>query len=378
MRWHLITGEYPPQPGGVSDYTQQLAQGLADVGDEVHVWTAGDFPSTTQVDGVIVHRLSSGFGVHGLRQLDRGLRDFPATDRVVVQYVPHMYGYKAMNLGFALWLRLRARRYWIMFHEVAFPIEYRQKLRHNLLGGVTRVMAHWVAQGAEEIFVSVPYWETVLRKQCFVRRPVCWLPAPSNLPTEVDAQAAARTRSQLFPEADTIAIGHFSTYQEGIAANLRQVLPPLLRRDRRRRAVLLGRGSVAFADAMMAANVDLADRVIARADLPAREAAEHLAACDLLLQPYSDGVSSRRTSVMAGLALGRAIVTTEGIVTEPIWRSAALVELLPAADCAGMVERSEMLLGAPEVRERLGDRARQGYRSLFCCERMIATLRASL
>ena len=36
--WNIITGEYPPQPGGVSDYTRLVAHGLADAGDEVCVY----------------------------------------------------------------------------------------------------------------------------------------------------------------------------------------------------------------------------------------------------------------------------------------------------------------------------------------------------
>ena len=36
--WHIVTSEYPPDVGGVSDYTRQVAEGLARMGDEVHVW----------------------------------------------------------------------------------------------------------------------------------------------------------------------------------------------------------------------------------------------------------------------------------------------------------------------------------------------------
>ncbi len=38
MTWHIITGEYPPAIGGVSSYTQLVAEGLAAAGDAVHVW----------------------------------------------------------------------------------------------------------------------------------------------------------------------------------------------------------------------------------------------------------------------------------------------------------------------------------------------------
>ena len=37
-RWAILTGEYPPQAGGVSDYTRLVAEGLAAVGDEVAVY----------------------------------------------------------------------------------------------------------------------------------------------------------------------------------------------------------------------------------------------------------------------------------------------------------------------------------------------------
>ena len=36
-RWLILTGDYPPQLGDVSDYTRQIACGLAEAGDLVHV-----------------------------------------------------------------------------------------------------------------------------------------------------------------------------------------------------------------------------------------------------------------------------------------------------------------------------------------------------
>ena len=39
MQWHIITGEYPPKRGGVSDYTYLLARALAEAGEDVHIWT---------------------------------------------------------------------------------------------------------------------------------------------------------------------------------------------------------------------------------------------------------------------------------------------------------------------------------------------------
>src|SRR5688572_2254207 len=39
--WTIITGEYPPQSGGVSDYTCMLAHALAQDAEAVDVWCPG-------------------------------------------------------------------------------------------------------------------------------------------------------------------------------------------------------------------------------------------------------------------------------------------------------------------------------------------------
>ena len=55
--------------------------------------------------------------------LSRAL-DTAASPRVLVQYVPHAFGWKGGNLPFCLWLWNRKdRRPWVMFHEVAFPFD---------------------------------------------------------------------------------------------------------------------------------------------------------------------------------------------------------------------------------------------------------------
>ena len=47
------------------------------------------------------------FGPAGLRRLDRELDRFPGPRTVLVQYTPHAFGWKAMNLPFAAWAASR-------------------------------------------------------------------------------------------------------------------------------------------------------------------------------------------------------------------------------------------------------------------------------
>ena len=108
--WHLITGEYPPQPGGVSDYSFLVAHALAANGDNVRVWapecgqdTRTGAPGTDKsTEWPKVSRLPGRFGVKALAVLGRELKRTPG--QVIVQYVPHAFGYNAMNLAFSAWL----------------------------------------------------------------------------------------------------------------------------------------------------------------------------------------------------------------------------------------------------------------------------------
>ena len=69
----------------------------------------------------------------------------------------------------------------------------------------------------------------------------------------------------------------------------------------------------------------------------------HIAACDLFVQPYPDGITSRRTSAMACLSQARPVVTTTGHLTEPLWAESDAVALVDVDDCAAFarpVDRS--------------------------------------
>ena len=47
-----------------------------------------------------------------------------------------------------------------------------------------------------------------------------------------------------------------------------------------------------------------------------------------MLQPYPDGVSSRRTTVTSLLAHGCAVVTTRGPLTEGLWQESGAVDVV--------------------------------------------------
>jgi glycosyltransferase involved in cell wall biosynthesis len=360
--WVILTGEYPPACGGVGDYTAQLAARLAQCDHDVTVITSSmaEEKSEHNDSGVRVLRSPQAFRVSGLAQMERILR-LLRPDRLLVQYTPHAFGYKAMNLPLANSLSRWGRSIaplWVIFHEVAFPFSS-SKPQYMVLAAVTHMMARTIAQSAARIFVTAWAWKRVLRRICARWAASEWLPVPSNL------EGVAPVGTSL-PAADDgeVWLGHLGAYGPLAQAVLEAAGQELLPRYPRAKMVLLGRGSEALAQQWQKRGVAWADRLLVPGVVPAAELAAWLQRCQMLLQPYPDGVSSRRTTAMAALCYGLPLATNLGPLSEPFW-SVRLPAMAASPRTEDLLELTDQLLGDARRRAELARHGQQLYQELF-------------
>ena len=373
VTWAIITGEYPPQIGGVSDYTRLVAHGLAEFGDEVHVWAPACSAPALEEGDVHLHRLPGHFGLKALSELSAELKRLPASCRLLVQYVPHAFGWKAMNVAFCLWLAAWKRQpVWLVYHEVAFPLRWKQPFKHTFLALVTRAMASLLARTSERIYISIPVWASLLPRHISPT----WLPIPSTIPTTVSQDAARQVRKRYAPDDAQRLIGHFGTFGPSLAPLLHEIAPGVLVDHPDRVLLLLGKASDLFRKELIARHPQLSGQVVATGILPGDEIAAHLAACDVLVQPYADGVSTRRTTMMAGFALGMPIVTTRGRATEPLWDEFNAAALTPALSADAFIRQVEALLEDPTRLAQLRRNAASLYKKRFSIAITIRELRS--
>jgi glycosyltransferase involved in cell wall biosynthesis len=353
----------------VADYTRSIARGLAAKDEDVHVWAPRAAEGLASDPGVAVHS-HDGYGPHGLLSFAHELSKIRGPRRILLQYVPHAFGMRAMNLPFCTWLAtMRGAQVWVMFHEVAMPPRPWREWKKNAGAVVTRVMAGMLVSRADKIFVSIPAWEETLRQVALRWHGATWLPIPSNIPADDAANGRSRP-----PVSDRPVIGHFGTYGGSIRPLVKRVVSQLLHADAGRTALLVGRGGESLARELDG-DPPLSGRVAATGALEVNAVADKLRACDLLVQPYPDGVSTRRTTVMAGLALGVPIATNDGHLTESVWRESDIVKLAAAPD--GVTAAAEdVLRDLPRAILR-AERGRVYYRERFSLEHSIETLRAA-
>lgn len=359
MDWHIVTGEYPPQLGGVGDYTYQICKALASAGDSVHVWSPGEILAAHSASAQI-HLLPGGFGWRWLNELNSRLGEYRRPRNILIQYVPHMYGWKSMNLAFCWWIiRQRHENVFVMFHEVAFPLRRGQPLRHRLLALVHRAMAWAILRCVRHAFTSTDPYIDLLRKLGPVETPISMLRICSNIPAE-SYEPTSETSQPVARELFTVGI--FSNFSSPICRNLAPVIAAFI--DDPQMAVrLLGPGE-AFCRSLARENPAAAKRISCTGHLPVAHIGGNMQRCDALLQLYPEGASAARGTLIGAMASGVPVVTNAGAATDKVLTDS---KALLFTDGTPRSVRDALLLlrDNPGLARETGARAQRLYNEAF-------------
>jgi glycosyltransferase involved in cell wall biosynthesis len=394
LRLVILSPDYPPKQGGLADHTQHLATFLHRLGGcDVWVITTRGPEDSIAASEEEAHPPSPGISVR--RVLTRwGWRDMAllaqeiaraSPDWVLVQYVPHAYDRRGVNLAFPIALlreRLAGRRLLLLAHElyVDFPdVRFSLTFLKRVAAAVIQRAMFWLAaHAARALAVSIEPWAMSLRHTRFLKRvPVFHLPSPSNIervPTD-----RKRVRQQLGIRETEIVLAFFGMpHVSKKGAWLLRSVESLLDRGMAARLLLIGPGW----DALCALAPDrVRERILVTGYVDAATVSHYLHASDIFLLPTHDGVSTRRSSLMAALSHGLPVVGTSGRLTDALLHRSGALLLSPADDLEAFLEHVITVAEDAERRRQLAERGLALYREHFCwpvvIERLLAALRNS-
>jgi glycosyltransferase involved in cell wall biosynthesis len=264
-----------------------------------------------------------------------------------------------------------------MFHEVHVTASQHSLFRHRVQAFVTQVMARRVAEKADRCFVSVQPFIDVVDKLKRASVPVEWLPIPSNLPSSVDQKRVDCLRADLVGDRVTPLVGHFGTFGGPLRHLLLDVIERAARVYPHWRFVFIGRGSREFQRDLEIRGVLPPGRSASSGGLAAEEAAHWISACDVMVQPYPDGVSTKRGSLMASLALGMPTVSNLGSLSDSLWQDCSGLMLADKAEAGEIVEAVAAILSDVQLRSYLQAEAAKLYARCFSSEHTICRLEAA-
>ena len=319
MKIGLVTGEYPPQQGGVGDFTRELARALIAAGHEAQVLTGckRQDAGIRIEDGVTVQRVINSWGVGCWKQIaDVVQRE--RFDVLNIQYEPAAYRMQVgVNFLPSAWARRPIKTpIATTFHDLLVPYLFPKA------GPLRWKVVEYLARHSDAVIVTNGEDRARLSNLQSLTSNLNTIPIGSNidpvLAGELD-RVAERARWGIQPDEFLLGYFGFLNLSKG-GADLMQALKTLRDRGLPVKLLLIGgrTGSSDPTNAEYAAQIErlieslgVKERVIATGYLEPSAVSRALLMCDVLALPYVDGASLRRGSLLAAIAHGKAIVTTE-------------------------------------------------------------------
>jgi glycosyltransferase involved in cell wall biosynthesis len=342
----VICPKYFPVAEGLGHYTTEFCRHLSRLVD-VGVWTSRDRGPLTKASGhpppAAVRLIDSvkrwTFG-GPFASAGNALEFDP--DAILIEFVPNMYAPKS-GINFSLVLlawklarraQLRGRgQVSVMFHELWYPFGWQPKAL--VLHLAHRAMVLGVALASKEIFCSTSRNVSEVRRMLGpLSPPIHVLPVGSSLERE-----DARTPLER-PADERLKLGIFGSLHQ--SKNTELVLETIREACRespwKLELTIVGPTLEELCKAMPELASWLESEVHVAGPLEADEAADCLAAQDFLVAYFQDGVSTRRTTLMAALCEGVPVVTTWREVSDVVFRDRPFVKLLSSDERAFRAE----------------------------------------
>lgn len=371
----IVSDLLPPKRGGLADHTKRLATELAAFGP-VFVLTS---PGAESSEKYFVRPSIGDWS--DLDWIMGELREFPDDAVLLWQYVPHMYGRGGVNRNLPrFWRDLRriGQRQVFLAHEIMADLMVFDVLRRP--AHFWYAMNHrrqWKAllAAADSVAISTGRWvEDWSARRPDVAKKLFLLPSPTSIePVAVPPDHAATWRARQGLPKETKVIAYFGTLSA--AKQLPWVIDAWREAHSETTPVALALIGGAPTLQLPAA---LQKYYRPLGYLPAEEVSQALHAADLLALPFLDGISERRTTLMAGLAHGVAVVTTNGHNTGSALRRADYLALAGARDEAAFIRVVGELLRDDARRAKLAAAGRAACAREYSWPVIVARLRAAL
>lgn len=352
MRIGLITGEYPPMHGGISDFTRQLARALVQIGHEIHVFTDQRAEGESTEQGITVTHKRGAWTQALLTEVR------PWIEANHIEVINLEYEIAAFNMAAAVcWLPdLLTTPVVTTFHDTLPPYLF------PLAGGYRKGTVHHLAQTSEGVIVTNRADERELRA---LNVPVSLIPIGSAIedrpPPDYDRM---KWRKALHIDSEMIVVGYFGflNASKGVDTLIEAVskLPNI-------HLLMIG-GDTGANDPT---NQESAAAIRAQAEslIPPHaitwtgfvndeEASAHFHAADIIALPFKDGITFRRSSFMAAIAHGVSVITTQPQVYQPELEEGRNVLLVPPDDPVALAETIRKLSENRMLRVKLGIGAR--------------------
>ncbi len=365
----LVTGEYPPMEGGVGAFTAELAKALHKCGHTVHIITSrkarpADAPRTftsawepIPLEFATLYPRIKRWRWPSLAVVADIVQRYEL-DVVNVQYQPAAFNMKSPAVNFLPWRLKGMTKTAVTFHDLRVPYLFPKA------GRLRQTAVNFLARSAHGVIATNPadYQALIANRQS----PISLIPIGSNITVHPTNQIETdEIRQTLGLDSDAVALGYFGFLNESKGADT--LIETLAQLDGRFHLIFIGgqtgasdgANNQAFLDGLKGqiSSLGWENRVHWTGFLSDARVSAHLQAMEMMVMPYRDGASLRRGTLMAALAHGKPLITTQPAAQELLAGKNCL--LVAAGDVAELGTAVQTLSTNADLRQKIGQGAAQ-------------------
>jgi glycosyltransferase involved in cell wall biosynthesis len=345
MRICVISPYYPPHkvPDGLGDYTRRLCQEIVRLGHEVIILVSDGYKTGGHLNqhSIKVIPFTSRWGLIALFKLI-SLCFRERFDIINLQYSPPLYS---------------------TFFKLLFPLTGILRptvvTLHTLIGGeqVNKLAAASFILFCTEIISTNEEISYMIRKHWPGGKNPIQIPIGTNvLPIKQNPGIPKKPDNRL-------RLTHFGLFYPGKGVETILMAASMLKKEYDHFQLIMLGGEWPGAESYyrslkkQAHQLGLDQYTHWMGYLPAEEISAQLSQTDILLIPYDQGISIRRSSYMAGLAHGLPIISTYSKITSAYVKDGENIVLVPPKNPTALKEKIMELIQNPRLRKQLGEQA---------------------
>jgi glycosyltransferase involved in cell wall biosynthesis len=366
MKVCFLTGEYPPMQGGVADHTAHLAQQLVGLGATVSILTSHKAAINFQPMNFNpqVYPIVKGWHLGCWWQIQGWLKEHRPSV-LHIQYQAAAYDLTGWVNWLPWWLRrYRTRpRLVVTFHDLRVPYLFPKAgpLRWGSILALARYSDAVIVTNEEDKKTLIP--------RLLDADSLTLIPLGSNVELQLPSDYERdHWRARIGADDHTLLLAYFGFLNQSKGGeDLVLALERLARRGYDAHLLMIG-GQLGDVDPTNRAYAEQVRSLIQERGLAERvhwtgytspdEVSANLLAADVVVMPYRDGVSFRRTTFIAALCHGRPVVTTRPSVPLAELRDGDNVLLAAPCDVDLLARAIIRLADDADLRTHLSEGAR--------------------
>ena len=309
--WYICPNE--KEFCGVFDYVKVLASELTKSGHSVKI--VSNLKRDYKESNPLIDRVLDNWSLASYQRLLKLIKQ-ENPDHINIHFVSWLYQKYGWSFSLAIFLtqlRLNEIPFSLHIHETYLKPN---SLKSFIIGSIQAICFSYIVMICPLNFISIKPWVENLKKRYFFKKNCFfWLPLSANLPVNYIGRASTIISSKFSKhfKVTSFAINKNKSYEK--IYEYFSDLP-----QKKKILIVLGQLKGAEKDFFQSKTDVYIDK-----NYQGKKIVSNLRYSDLFLIFFDNGMSSRRTSVMPALALGKPVLTNFGSETDDIFEKSPLI-----------------------------------------------------